>query len=80
MPFEADIAEVLTNAVRVEVGNSAAPVLRLDASEGPLDLPLELARAQRVDLARISVAELARQFVAVLDAAITCENMQTFRV
>jgi hypothetical protein len=28
-------------------------------------------------LARISVTELARQFVAVLDAAITRESMQT---
>lgn len=45
-------------------------MLRLDAWEGPLDLLLELARAQRVDLARISVAELAAQFAAVLDDAI----------
>ena len=45
MPLEADTAEVLTDAVHAEVGNSGAPVLRLDAWEGPLDLLLELARA-----------------------------------
>lgn len=67
---EADDAAALVEASRATVGNSGAPMLRLDAWEGPLDLLLELARAQRVDLARISVSELATQFVAVLDAAI----------
>src|SRR3954452_24609398 len=67
---EAESAEALAEAPRAAVGNSGAPVLRLEAWEGPLDLLLELARAQRVDLARISVTELATQFAAVLDAAI----------
>ena len=71
MPLEADAAEALTDAAPAAVGNSGAPGLRLDAWESPLDLLLELARAQRVDLARISGTVLARQFVAVLDAAIT---------
>ncbi|MDO9712712.1 segregation and condensation protein A [Paracraurococcus lichenis] len=57
-------------APRAAVGNSGAPVLRFEAWEGPLDLLLELARAQRVDLARISVTDLAAQFVVVLDTAI----------
>ncbi|RAI54551.1 segregation/condensation protein A [Roseicella frigidaeris] len=57
-------------ASRAAVGNSGAPVLRLAAWEGPLDLLLELARAQRVDLARISVTDLAGQFAAVLEEAI----------
>ena len=34
------------------------PVLRLGAWEGPLDLLLELARAGRIDLARLSAVEL----------------------
>jgi segregation and condensation protein A len=46
------------------------PALRLGAYEGPLDLLLDLARAQRVDLARISVLTLAEQFVAAVEAAI----------
>ncbi|WP_431272229.1 hypothetical protein [Dankookia sp. P2] len=45
------------------------PVLHLKAWAGPLDLLLELVRAQRVDLARLSITDLAAQFVAVLDAA-----------
>src|SRR3712207_7848561 len=70
MTPDAGAAEALADVSQAEVGNSGAPVLRLEAWEGPLDLLLELARAQRVDLARISVADLAAQFVAVLDAAI----------
>ena len=63
-------ATALAAVSPAEIGNSGAPVLRLEAWEGPLDLLLELARAQRVDLARLSVSALAAQFVAVLDAAI----------
>ncbi len=37
--------------------------LRLDGFEGPLDLLLELARRQRVDLARISVTMLVDQYL-----------------
>jgi segregation and condensation protein A len=47
-----------------------APELRLGAWEGPLDLLLELARAQKVDLARLSLLDLAGQFGAALEAAL----------
>lgn len=43
--------------------------LRLDGFEGPLDLLLELARAQKVDLARISMVALVDQYLAVLEQA-----------
>jgi segregation and condensation protein A len=43
--------------------------LRLDGFEGPLDLLLELARAQKVDLERISILALVDQFLAVLEQA-----------
>lgn len=43
--------------------------LRLDGFEGPLDLLLELARAQKVDIARISIVALVDQYLAVLEAA-----------
>jgi segregation and condensation protein A len=55
---------------RQEVGNSGAPELRLGAYEGPLDLLLELARAQRVDLAAISVVALADEFSAAVERAV----------
>ena len=48
-----------------------APVLhlQLDGFEGPLDLLLELARAQKVDLERISILSLVDQFIAVVEQA-----------
>ena len=47
---------------------AACPVLVLDGFEGPLDLLLELARAQKVDLARISILTLVEQYLAVVEA------------
>jgi len=44
-------------------------LLRLDGFEGPLDLLLNLARAQKVDLARISILALVEQFLAVVEGA-----------
>ena len=41
----------------------------LDGFEGPLDLLLELARRQKVDLARISVLALAEQYLRFIEAA-----------
>ncbi|MBL6459366.1 segregation/condensation protein A [Belnapia sp. T6] len=70
MTPKADSAEAFLDTAPAAVGNSGAPALRLGAYEGPLDLLLELARAQRVDLAQISVATLAEQFEAVVAAAI----------
>ncbi len=47
----------------------AALHLRLEGFEGPLDLLLELARAQKVDLQRISIVALVDQYIAVLERA-----------
>jgi segregation and condensation protein A len=44
-------------------------VLQLDGFEGPMDLLLELARAQKVDLAKISILALVEQFLAVIEGA-----------
>ena len=41
----------------------------VEGFEGPLDLLLELARRQKVDLARISILELAEQYLAFVEAA-----------
>src|SRR5665213_3449900 len=46
--------------------NDAALVLDLDGYEGPIDLLLALAREQKVDLARISILELADQYLAFI--------------
>ena len=41
----------------------------VDGFEGPLDLLLELARRQKVDLAKISVLALAEQYLEFVEAA-----------
>jgi len=43
--------------------------LQLDGFEGPLDLLLDLARKQRVDLSRVSVLALAEQYLALIEGA-----------
>jgi segregation and condensation protein A len=47
------------------------PALRVDVDgfEGPLDLLLELARRQKVDLHRISILALAEQYIAFIEEA-----------
>src|SRR6202789_4417000 len=43
--------------------------LRLEGFEGPMDLLLDLARAQKVDLAKISILSLVDQYLAVIEGA-----------
>lgn len=43
--------------------------LELDGWEGPLDLLLDLARRQKVDLRRLSILELTDQYLAYIDGA-----------
>ena len=45
-------------------------ILKLDGFEGPMDLLLDLARGQKVDLARISILDLVEQYLAVVDQAL----------
>ena len=42
-------------------------IVDVDGFEGPLDLLLELARTQKVDLARISILALAEQYLAFIE-------------
>ncbi|MFP3787067.1 segregation and condensation protein A, partial [Burkholderia sp. SIMBA_024] len=46
-----------------------ALVLRLESYEGPIDVLLEQARAQKVDLTHISILELADQYLAFVEQA-----------
>ncbi len=46
-----------------------ALILDIDGFEGPLHLLLELARLQKVDLARISILELAEQYISFIKDA-----------
>ena len=51
------------------VESEAALILDIDGYEGPLHLLLELARKQKVDIARISILALAEQYIAFIRAA-----------
>lgn len=51
------------------VTDSGALVLDIDGYEGPLDVLLTLARAQKVDLAKISILELAEQYLVFVQEA-----------
>ncbi len=44
-------------------------VLHLEGFDGPLDLLLELARAQKVDLAKMSILSLVEQYLVVIEGA-----------
>ncbi len=44
------------------------PTLHLDGFDGPMDLLLDLAERQRIDLGRMSILALAEQFAAALEA------------
>ncbi len=53
------------------VDGSGDPVLllHLDGFEGPMDLLLELARGQKLDLHRISILQLVEQYLAIIEGA-----------
>ncbi len=62
----------MTQLETAETTGSAATeslLLTLDGFEGPLDLLLDLARAQKVDLARLSILALVEQYLAVIEGA-----------
>ena len=57
---------VLEIADRLEAENL---IIDIDGFEGPLDLLLSLSRSQKVDLLKISVLELARQYLDFIEQA-----------
>jgi segregation and condensation protein A len=48
----------------------AAPILAVDGFEGPLDWWLEMARTQKIDFSKLSIASLIGAFAAALEAAL----------
>jgi segregation and condensation protein A len=52
-----------------EATEDSALYLELDGWEGPLDLLLDLARRQKVDLRRISILDLVDQYLAYIERA-----------
>jgi segregation and condensation protein A len=56
-------------AAAEQADDDAALVVDVEGYEGPLDLLLNLARQQKVDLAKISILALADQYLAFIEAA-----------
>ncbi len=65
---EADQTELDFGAAEEAEGRDAL-LVALDAFEGPLHLLLELARARKVDIAKISIGEIADQYLAFIAEA-----------
>ncbi len=63
-----DVPDDAEDAGRGDVGGDAF-IVDLEGWEGPLDLLLELARQQKVDLRHISILRLADQYLAYVAAA-----------
>lgn len=55
--------------VAVAAGDDSALYLELDGWEGPLDLLLDLARRQKVDLRKISILALVDQYLTYIERA-----------
>ncbi|EBA16261.1 segregation and condensation protein A [Roseobacter sp. SK209-2-6] len=60
--------DVATQSVEERLAAEAL-IVDVEGYEGPLDLLLTLSRTQKVDLRRISVLELARQYLTFVDRA-----------
>jgi segregation and condensation protein A len=58
-----------TEPLTPETGPTEAFIVQLEGFEGPLDLLLDLARAQKFDLARISILALVDQYLAIIEGA-----------
>ena len=53
-----------------DITHQSAPFLiQMEDYEGPLDLLLDLSRKKKFDLAKISIAELARQYIRFIETA-----------
>ena len=62
-PFDAPVRTTETDA------DIDALIVNLDGYEGPLDVLLDLARTQKVDIRKISMVALVDQYLAFVDAA-----------
>jgi len=71
---DSDTLELDLGAAEQAEGRDAL-LLALDAFEGPLHLLLELARTKKIDLAKVSVGEIADQYLGFIEEA-RAHNME----
>ena len=62
-----NIPDLWENAQEDRTSDDPQLVVDVDGFEGPLDLLLELARRQKVDLAKISILALAIQYLEFIE-------------
>ncbi|MBL8547445.1 MAG: segregation/condensation protein A [Hyphomonadaceae bacterium] len=74
MSEDAENLELDLGAAEEAEGRDAL-LLALDAFEGPLHLLLELARTRKIDVAKVSVGEIADQYLAFIEEA-RAHNME----
>ena len=53
----------------MQVSNNEILKINIDNYSGPLDVLLDLAKSQKVDLANISISQLADQFIEFINKA-----------
>ena len=53
----------------MELSNKEALKINIDNYSGPLEVLLDLAKAQKVDLTNISITQLADQFIEFINKA-----------
>ena len=53
----------------MEFANNESIKIKIDNYSGPLEVLLDLAKAQKVDLAEISITQLADQFIEFINDA-----------
>jgi segregation and condensation protein A len=66
-PLSAPAGDPAWDAWETPFRVSAMPVLHLDGFDGPMDMLLDLAERQLIDLGRLSILALAEQFVTALE-------------
>ena len=74
MSDDTDTLELDLGAAEEAEGRDAL-LLALDAFDGPLHLLLELARTKKIDIAKVSVGEIADQYLAFIEEA-RAHNME----
>src|ERR1700755_1636595 len=66
LPFEEDPPR---SALPEGAHDADALLLNIDGYEGPIDVLLTMARDQKVDLTKISILQLARQYLTFVERA-----------
>ncbi|CAI3934888.1 ScpA family protein [Commensalibacter papalotli (ex Botero et al. 2024)] len=63
------MSELVDIELEQRIQETESFVVHLDGFEGPLDLLLQLARTQKVDLAKISILQLVEQYLEIIESA-----------